>query len=373
MDNKETLNNLLNKSYQLVEYLNSMRYEDSIPFTDQEIEEILAQENLESDENYLRAIESFKERNAFMKAPKSKRFIVYWGYPGAGKSCMADKLIDRFGKEEDCLPFNTIDKDQHRNLFPNLFKHLKNGHIDECEKFADVTIRYVREILDLSLKLGNRSVLSIGSMGAGNDFTDNALKAIDYGYRPCAVYMSVNPDIAYLSNVYRCSSLYDKIIFQNKELYPRLVSNEYFKRVVDQLPNMIDRIDRFQQEHSDNIDLMVINRSNQVLYDSRHPHELNVKEAIYSEENRELTSADLITLNKQLTFIEKNMRYRYENNVYAPCKSEVEIAKTAVANIINLVNTRCLDGHIIDETPHNTPDNLKDIPPFFGKDIANDR
>lgn len=129
---------------------------------------------------------------------------------------MAQKLIDRFGREEDCLPFNIIDKDQHRDLFPNLFNHLKNGHLDECEKFAGITIDYVRRILDLSLLRGERSILSIGSMGAGSEFKDNAAKAIASGYKPCAVYMSVNPDIAYLSSVYRSADLYDKIIFRTR-------------------------------------------------------------------------------------------------------------------------------------------------------------
>lgn len=71
-------------------------------------------------------------------------------------------------------------------------------------------------ILDLSLLRGERSILSIGSQGAGSEFKDNAAKAIASGYKPCAVYMSVNPDIAYLSSVYRSADLYDKIIFQNQ-------------------------------------------------------------------------------------------------------------------------------------------------------------
>lgn len=44
-------------------------------------------------------------------------------------------------------------------------------------------------------------------MGAGSEFKDNAAKAIASGYKPCAVYMSVNPDIAYLSSVYRSADL----------------------------------------------------------------------------------------------------------------------------------------------------------------------
>jgi hypothetical protein len=107
-------------------------------------------------------------------------------------------------------------------------------------------------------------------MGAGVEFKDNAQKAIESGYKPCAVYMSVNPDIAYLSNIYRSATLYDQIIFKNQQLYPRLVGSEYFGRVVEQLPKMIGNIDKFQQENADHVDLLVVNRANELLYDSRN-------------------------------------------------------------------------------------------------------
>jgi hypothetical protein len=180
----------------LLDYLDGLKTKDSVPFTEQEVQDILATERDAAQKNYNNAIAAFLESNNQAIAPKVKRFAVYWGYPGAGKSVMTQKLIERFSRDEDCLPFNIIDKDNHRDLFPNLFEHLKGGHIDECERFAGVTIDYVRTILDLSLKAGQRSVLSIGSMGAGVEFKDNAQKAISRGYKPCAVYMAVNKDIA---------------------------------------------------------------------------------------------------------------------------------------------------------------------------------
>ena len=325
---------ILKKAYDLLDYLKTIKCEDSVSFTDEEVLEILKQEETGAKVNYDRAIKKFLEGNRQALPPKSKRFIVYWGYPGAGKSVMTNHLIRRFGKEEDCLPFNIIDKDQHRDLFPNLFEHLKGGHIDECEKFDGVTIDYVRKILDLSLQEGTRSVLSVGSMGAGVEFKDNAKKALEYGYKPCAVYMAVNPDIAYLSNVYRSATLYDKIIFHNQELYPRLVSHEYFSRVVKMLPNMIDNINQFQKENANDIDLLVINRADELLYDSRRPHHDNVREIIQIEEERPFNTEELCSINQQLHKIHQNMKYRYENQVYSPVKSEVEVAKIAVENII---------------------------------------
>ncbi len=335
---KNTIKNkLLTQTDNLLKYLDSLNLEPSTPFTETEVKNIIATEAAQAKANYDRAVSQFQESNTDSRSPQTRRFVVYWGYPGAGKSFMAQKLIDRFGREEDCLPFNIIDKDQHRNLFPNLFSHLKNGHLDECEKFAGITIDYVRRILDLSLLRGERSILSIGSMGAGSEFKDNAAKAIASGYKPCAVYMSVNPDIAYLSSIYRSTALYDKIIFQNKELYPRLVSDEYFSRVVKMLPNMIGQIDAFQQQNSHDVDLMVINRANEVLYDSRRPHEPNVYATIEHEETRPLTDFELISVNKQLTHIYRNIQYRFDNRIYPPYKNEIEMTSTAVSRIADLI------------------------------------
>jgi len=336
---------ILEQADELLIYLDGLQTKDSISFTDSEVQDILTKERDTAQANYNKAIAKFLESNNQTLAPKVKRFAVYWGYPGAGKSVMTQKLIERFAHDEDCLPFNIIDKDNHRDLFPNLFEHLKGGHIDECERFAGVTIDYVRTILDLSLKAGHRSVLSIGSMGAGMEFKDNALKAIDYGYKPCAVYMAVNKDIAYLSNIYRSANLYDQIIFHNKQLYPRLVSNEYFERVVQMLPKMIENIDTFQQQNADNVDLMVLNRNNTLLYDSRKPHDISVRDVIFKEENRMLTPQEVVMLNMQLYKIKQNMKYRYDNGIYAPCKSEVTAAKIAITNIHKLVDER-YDGRI---------------------------
>jgi len=338
--NNETKNILLQKTDDLLTYLDKMSCGEHISFTEEEVADILKQEEKGAKANYDYAIAKFMEKNNDSVPPKVRRFVVYWGYPGAGKSVMTQKLIERFAHDEDCLPFNIIDKDEHRNLFPNLFNHLRGGHIDECEKFAGVTINYVRQILDLSLQSGQRSVLSVGSMGAGVEFADNATKAIAHGYKPCAVYMAVNPDVAYLSSVYRSATLYDKIIFQNHELYPRLVSNEYFGRVVRMLPEMINKIDRFQQENAKDVDLLVVNRANELLYDSRKPHLNNVQKVIAKEEARPLTPQELILLNLQIHKIHQNMKYRYENQIYAPCRSEVDMAKTAVSNIAELIRAQ---------------------------------
>ena len=334
---KEQKEQILNKIDGLLEYLDGMQCGASVRFSDREVEAIINKEAPKAKENYDKALAKFKESNNCSVSASVRRFIVYWGYPGAGKSVMTQKLIERFANDEDCLPFNIIDKDEHRALFPNLFDYLKGEHIDECERFAGVTIDYVRKILDLSLEYGKRSVLSVGSMGAGVEFKDNAQKAIESGYKPCAVYMSVNPDIAYLSNIYRSATLYDQIIFKNQQLYPRLVGSEYFGRVVEQLPKMIGNIDKFQQENAEHVDLLVVNRANELLYDSRKPHLNNVLDVINDEEHRNLTNEEIITINMQIHKIGESLKYRYENGIYVPASSEVDVAKVALRNIKALI------------------------------------
>lgn len=103
------------------------------------------------------------------------------------------------------------------------------------------------------------------------------------------------------------------------------------------LPDMIGRIDAFQRQNSRDVDLMVINRANEVLYDSRRPHELDVRTAIEREETRPLTDFELISVNKQLTRIRQSIQYRCDNRIYAPYKNEIEMASTAVSRIAELI------------------------------------
>lgn len=345
--------NILTQLDDFISYLDTLQVCNNVNYTDDEVNQIIARESQTTQANLNQAIRKFAENNKPSISPKVKRFAVYWGYPGAGKSVMTQKLVERFTHDEDCLPFNIIDKDQHRELFPNLFDHLKNGHLDECERFAGVAIDYVRTIMDISLQKGSSSILSIGSMGAGSEFKDNALKAISYGYRPCAIYMAVPKEIAYLSNIYRSATLYEQIIFHNQQLYPRLVSCEYFNRVVQMLPNMIEKIDHFQQEYANEVDLMVLNRQNQLLYDTRKTSLENIQDVIFKEENRILLPEEVATIHMQLYKIRRNIQYRYENNLYPPCQNEIQAARQASCDIYRLIQQRYPLP-----TQHNTPKNF---------------
>ncbi len=332
----ETKRDLLQQIDGLYTYLDSMKCGEHTPFTEEEVRAILQKEEDGAQANYEKTVASFWENDWQGKEAKSKRFVVYMGYPGAGKSVMTQKLIRRFAQDEDCLPFRIIDKDEYRDLFPNLFNHLKGGHISECDRFSGIATKTVRQVLDLSLQSGKRSILSVGVMGAGVEFADNAKKAMEYGYKPCAVYMSVNPDIAYLSNVYRFATLYDQIIFQQNEVYPRL----FFNSEVNSLPQVVEKISNYQKANADTVDLLVVNRANELLYDTRRPHLDNVREVIAAEENRPLKKEEIMLLNMQIHKIHQNMKYRYENGIYAPCRSEVDMAKTAVANIAKLIRAQ---------------------------------
>ena len=116
---------------------------------------------------------------------------------------------------------------------------------------------------------------------------------------------------------------------------------------------MIDKINTFQKQHPQNVDLMVLNRRNELLYDSRLPHLDNVQEVIFKEEHRLLRPDEVITINMQLHKIEQNMRYRYDNDIYAPCKSEVDAAKMAVSDIDKLVRENYHGETLFNEANNN--------------------
>lgn len=325
----ENIDNILN-------FVSGFSFSDYPEYTPHEIEQIIQQESVQTRINYLSRIKEFQRENLRHDNSDIKKFVVFWGYPGAGKSFMVNKLIERHQQIDSGIAFNIIDKDMHRDIFSNLFQHLK-GHVDECEKFGRPAMDYVRQILKLSLESKNRSVISIGAMGAGSEFCDNAMLAISNGYQPQAVYMCVNPDIAYLSNIYRSCSLYDKMIHQGQELYPRLVSREYFDSVRHKLDGMILQIDAFQKTHSDNTQLLVLNRQNQTIYDSQTDTDKNVLGLIHYEEHRPLSMQEQALINKQIISIGTNIRYRCENNLYYPSQKEILAMQAALTNIRTLV------------------------------------
>ena len=103
---------------------------------------------------------------------------------------------------------------------------------------------------------------------------------------------------------------------------------------------MIGKINEFQKENYENVDLLVVNRQNELLYDSRGPHEDNVLDVIRKEEARPLKVEEVITINAQLYKIHESMKYRYEKGVYKPARSEVDVAKVAIANVRKLIETQ---------------------------------
>lgn len=325
-------NFLIKKIDALSFYTDTKSFTNHEEYSPEEVQEIIDLEQTQTRKNYLTRIKAFQRDNLAQSHAGEKKFVVFWGYPGAGKSFMVDKLIQRHQKDNPDILFNIIDKDQHRDIFANLFMHLK-GHVDECEKFGRPAMDYVRQILKLTIESGNKSVISIGAMGAGSEFCDNASMAVEHGYKAQAVYMCVNPDVAYLSNVYRSCTLYDKMIHQGKELYPRLVSRPYFESVQKKLDGMIMQIDAFQKQNPDDINLLVLNRANQVIYDSQTNEGQNVLGKIHFEENRPLTMPEFVLLNKQISLIDTNIRHRCENNIYYPSQKEIDALQTALANI----------------------------------------
>ena len=271
--------------------------------------------------------------------------MILFGYPGNGKSTFAGKLTEAFMKDGNTAPFSVIDKDMHRDLFPNLFQHLKDGHLDECEKFAGVAVKYVRTVLDTALHKGDRSVLSVGALGAAADFKKNAEIALSNGITPTAVYMAVNPDVAYLSSLYRTANLYEDIILKGKEDYPRLVSLEFLEKAKKEMPEHLKAINEFQKENADKVRFMVVDRSGQTLYDSKNPEDKgkNPLDIIKREKNRPLTDKEAEVIKQQVDKIAKSVMYRVENNVYSPYRNEVQITESAMKNVVKLMQTQPVD------------------------------
>lgn len=329
-------NQIIDKINILQDYLEQWLFKDSVEYQPDEVAKIMQAEQKQTRINFLSHLKEFQQKNMSLAHDGDKKFVAFWGYPGAGKSFLLDKLIQRYQKENPVIKFNLIDKDQHRGIFPNLFSYLK-GHEDECQKFGEPAMNFVRQILELSLKGGQTSIIGMGAKGAGIDFCHNANMALEYGYKPEAVYMSINPDIAYLSNVYRNCTLYDKMIHQHQELYPTLVSRPYFDDLHTDLNSMILQIDAFQKQKLDDVRLLVINRANETVYDSRTDQEQNVLGKIHYEENRPLTSEELILVHKQISQITTNIKYRCENNVFYPSQKETEALRIALTNTKHLL------------------------------------
>lgn len=321
----------------LQDYLAKRVFKDSIEYQPDEVARIMKTEEKQTKINYFTHLKDFQQQNSSLAHEGKKKFVAFWGYPGAGKSFLLDKLIRRYEEENPEIKFNLIDKDQHRGIFPHLFSYLK-GHEDECQKFGEPAMNFVRQILDLSLKEGKTSIIGMGAKGAGIDFCKNANLAIACGYKPEAVYMSVNPDVAYLSNVYRNCTLYDKMIHQHQELYPTLVSRPYFDNLHADLDSMILQIDAFQKQNPENVRLLVINRANETIYDSKSKEDQNILGKIHFEENRPLNSEELILIHKQISLIETNIRHRCDNHLYYPSQKEIDAMNIALINIKRQVN-----------------------------------
>ena len=59
--------------------LSPIKPKESVAFSQEEIEMILAKEQAGADANYAAAIDKFMETNNKSMPPKVKRFVVYWG------------------------------------------------------------------------------------------------------------------------------------------------------------------------------------------------------------------------------------------------------------------------------------------------------
>ena len=67
-------NELLTQTDSLLEYLDSLNLEPSTPFTEAEVQSIIAAETAQTQANYDRAVSQFQESNADSRSPQTRRF-----------------------------------------------------------------------------------------------------------------------------------------------------------------------------------------------------------------------------------------------------------------------------------------------------------
>ncbi len=323
------INNVLSHVDQNLSFLGGVSSFENEEYTDEEVKYIINAEEKSTNMLFYKKIDNFcRQILSHKKSVDKLTFAVLWGYPGAGKSSILDNVIQDYKKENANNNFLVIDKDEYRNIFSNLSNYLQ-GHSGECEKFSEPATKYAQNSLNISLSARRKSILSVGAYGAAKEFCENATSAIDKGYNAHCIYMSINPSIAFLSNVYRNCVLYDRIIKGEEGVYPRLASYDFFNYVKTNAVHTIKSIDNFQKRNPENTRLTVINRNYNKIYDSKDNSSKNVLATILGEENRILKTSELKLINDQMSFIRNNVTQRIKSNIFVPGDKEIaEIKKS---------------------------------------------
>ncbi len=301
-------------------------------YTDEEVAAIIAKEQDKVEKNYRAFVGDFRKKNLYNHKTKQRDYILLFSFPGAGKTRLSEHVHSRMLFQNPDNEFNVLDKDNYRFLFPHLHYYLKN-HIDENGRFEYPATNCIRTFLDETLQKGTRSVLASGSLGAATDFPENAEKAMKIGYHPHVVYLSVNKDVANLSNIFRSAKIFEGIIQEGKQDCPRLIPVSYYDKFDEKKYDVLQALSDVQKQYGDDFELSVTNRDFQTLYNSRRMPEKDVAAIVRQEEQRPLRYEELKNVRLQVYTIKQNMRKRIEHGVYIP---NVKERDNTIATLDNL-------------------------------------
>ncbi len=290
-------------------------------YTEEEVNAIIAKEKDKVEKNYNAFVRNFHHKNTYNTETEQRDYILLFSFPGAGKTRLSQYVHEQMLMKNPKNVFNILDKDEYRFLFPHLHQYLRN-HIDENGKFEYPATNCIRTFLDATLQTGSRSILASGSLGAATDFPQNAEKAIDIGYHPHVIYLSVNKDVANLSNIYRSAGIFNKIIDDNEPLCPRLIPVAYYDSFDQQKYHVLRNLSRYQKQHGQAFEISVTNRNFDTLYNSALTPDRDICQIVRQEEQRMFTFEELKNIRLQVYTIKQNMKKRIEHGVYVPNTKE---------------------------------------------------
>ena len=301
-------------------------------YTESEVAAIIEREKDKVEADYKAFVKDFHRKNQYNHDTARRDYVLLFSFPGAGKTRLSEYVCEQMQILDPKNSFNILDKDDYRFLFPRLHHYLKN-HIDENGKFEYPATNCIREFLEATLQSGSKSILASGSLGAAVDFPGNAEKAIAKGYRPHVIYLSVNKDIANLSNIYRSAGIFNRIIDNGENLCPRLIPAAYYDRFHTQKYEVLQNLSAYQKQQNGKMDISVTNRNFDLLYNSRLMPEADISRIVRREEQRPLTFAELKNVRLQVYTIKQSMQKRIANGIYTPNEKEQANALTTLHNL----------------------------------------
>ena len=324
--------NKLPSSNTFSDYLNTLECQPAKHFSEEEILQIHESEHEAIWQNYNIEMSKFSEK---IEATESisdiatPKLSILLGYPGCGKTTYLNNSTDIQ------QPYHYLDLDDFRTIFPNLFQHLKNGHIDEYYKFNCIANDCFNNMLH-KLLTGSTSIFLVGVTGLMQRAPGYIQKALNNGFKTEITYVAIPPKIAMIRALYRYQKAYHQIIHNKEEIVPRLPKEAIYQALETNRIDFLTKYSQLMQKKPDKVQLKIVNKDNKLIYNSNRlilsPQKIN--RIIHIEEIRSLSRKDKLSLSEQLSFIYKMIKYRYDNNIYPPTQEEIDLTK----NILNQLN-----------------------------------